>query len=76
MLTTALSATRQLSRTQTTALVTVAAGVIYAIAFLDPYIGLFMAPFFALGCARGKHPLILLALSVVPALVFVSVSLA
>ena len=76
MLTTALSATRQLSRTQTTALVTVAAGVIYAIAFLDPYIGLFMAPFFALGCARGKHPLILLALSVVPALVLVAVSLA
>ncbi|MEO8223637.1 MAG: sulfatase-like hydrolase/transferase, partial [Gammaproteobacteria bacterium] len=46
----------------------VAVAACYSVAFGDPYIALFMAPFFALGCARGKRPLVLLALSLVPAL--------
>ncbi len=52
----------------------VAGAVLYAVTFLDPYLGLFMAPFFAIGCARGKHPLTLLALSLVPALLLLAVS--
>jgi len=68
MLKPALHAVRQLSRPQALALTVVAVAVIYAVALLDPYIALLMLPFFALGCARGKHPLVLLALSVVPAL--------
>ncbi len=46
----------------------VGATVAYAIASSDYYLVLFMAPFFALGAARAKHPVILLALSLMPAL--------
>lgn len=53
-----------------------AVALVYALALLDPYIALLMAPFFALGCGRGKHPLVLLALSAVPALVLVVASAA
>jgi hypothetical protein len=56
------------------ALAVVAGAALYTVAYLDPYIALFMAPFFALGCARGKHPLILLALSLVPALLLLAAS--
>ena len=58
----------------TLALAVVAVAALYTVAFLDPYIALFMTPFFALGCARGKHPLILLALSLIPALLLLAVS--
>ncbi len=50
------------------AAVVVAAAVFYAWYFQEFYIGLFMAPFFALGCARGKRPLVLIALSLAPAI--------
>lgn len=46
----------------------VGGAVAYAIAFSDYYLVLFMAPFFALGAARARHPVILLALSLIPAL--------
>lgn len=54
------------------ALLVVAATVLYAVLYLDPYIGLLMAPFFILGSARGKHPLTLLALSAIPAFVLLA----
>jgi hypothetical protein len=57
------------------ALLTIAAAAVYAALHLDPYIALLMLPFFALGCARGKHPLTLLALSVIPALALLAASL-
>jgi len=52
----------------------VAGAGLYALTYLDPYIFLIMTPFFALGCARGKHPLILLALSLLPALFLLAAS--
>lgn len=57
------------------ALLTITAAALYAAVYLDPYIGLLMLPFFALGCARGKHPVVLLALSVAPALFLLAGSL-
>ena len=54
------------------ALPVVAVAALYALAYSDPYMALFMAPFFALGCARGKHPLVLLALSLIPALILLA----
>ncbi|MBY0511433.1 MAG: sulfatase-like hydrolase/transferase [Rhodospirillaceae bacterium] len=57
------------------ALLTLAAAAAYAAIYLDPYIGMLMLPFFALGCARGKHPAVLLALSVLPALLLLAGSL-
>jgi hypothetical protein len=53
----------------------IAGAVLYAVASRDPYIALFMTPFFALGCARGKHPVTLLALSLLPALLLLGISL-
>jgi hypothetical protein len=75
VLTPGLRAVRQLTPGLGLALAVVAGAALYAVAYLDPYIALFMTPFFALGCARGKHPLILLALSVLPALLLLAVSL-
>lgn len=46
----------------------------YGVAFIDPYVPLAMAPFFALGARRGKHPLALSALAAAPALVILIVS--
>ncbi len=46
----------------------IAALTLYAVVYLDPYAALAVAPFFALGCARGKHPLTLLALAAIPGL--------
>ena len=57
------------------ALAVIAAAVVYSIANLDPYAALLMTPFFALGCAHGKRPLVLVALSLVPALVLLAVSI-
>jgi len=57
------------------ALLTLAAAAAYSAVYLDPYIGLLMLPFFALGCARGKHPAVLLALSAIPALFLLASSL-
>ena len=74
MLTPALRAVRRLNPRLGLAFAVVAGAALYAVASLDPYIALFMAPFFALGCARGKHPLILLALSLIPALLLLAVS--
>lgn len=67
MLKTAMLATRGLNPGLALALIVIAAAALYAVAYLDPYVGLIMTPFFALGCARGKHPATLLALSLVPA---------
>jgi phosphoglycerol transferase MdoB-like AlkP superfamily enzyme len=53
----------------------VAAAAIYAYIFNDPYLALLMLPFFALGCARGKHPLTLTALALLPAALVLLVSL-
>ena len=54
---------------------TVLAGTaIYAVAFNDFAFPLFMLPFFVLGCAHGKPPVVLLALSVLPALVLLAAS--
>jgi hypothetical protein len=41
------------------ALVFVAAAAIYSVVYEDPYVALLILPFFALGVARGKHPVIL-----------------
>ena len=54
--------------------VVVAGVAVYAVTYLDPFLGLFMVPFFAAGCARGKHPLGLLALSLVPAVALLAAS--
>jgi hypothetical protein len=70
----ALSSVRSVSVGSAFAFVVVAAALIYAVAYHDPYPTLFAAPFFALGCGRGKHPLRLLALSLLPATVLVVVS--
>src|SRR5262249_42972651 len=56
------------------AFVVVASAAAYAVTYHEAYVGLFMAPFFALGCRRGKNPLSLLALSVIPALFLVAAS--
>ncbi len=74
MLKTALGAARGLNPGLALAFIVIAAAALYAVAYLDPYVGLVMAPFFALGCARGKHPAILLALSLVPAVILLAVS--
>ena len=52
----------------------VAGTALYALIFLDPYISLIMLPFFALGCARGKHPATLLALAAAPVVMLLLVS--
>jgi len=49
--------------------------VFYTAAFLDPYVPLAVAPFFALGARRGKHPLVLAALATAPTLVLLIGSL-
>lgn len=50
------------------AFLVVAAAAAYALIYLDVYVLLLMTPFLLLGCARGKHPLVLLALASVPVL--------
>jgi hypothetical protein len=75
MLKPAIHAVRRLNPWQTVALAVVATTAVYVVAFLDPYIALMMLPFFALGCARGKHPLVLLALSLIPALALLAASI-
>ncbi len=52
----------------------VAAAIIYAIVYDDPYVALVALPFFAVGAARGKHPVILTTLSLLPAAVLLAVS--
>jgi phosphoglycerol transferase MdoB-like AlkP superfamily enzyme len=52
----------------------VAAAGIYSYAYDDPYVALLALPFFALGARRGKHPLILATLSLVPAAILLAVS--
>ena len=74
MLKPALHAVRQLRPRLRLALIIVSIAALYAVAFLDPYIALIMLPFYALGCARGKHPLALLALSTIPALALIASS--
>ncbi|MDX2144774.1 MAG: sulfatase-like hydrolase/transferase [Rhodospirillaceae bacterium] len=46
----------------------IAVTLIYAAAFLDPFVAIAALPFFALGSARGKSPLTLCALALVPVL--------
>lgn len=52
----------------------VTATVVYSVVCRDPNVALFALPFFALGCRRGKHPLMLLMLSLLPAAVLLLVS--
>lgn len=52
----------------------VAAAAVYSVVYDDPYVALLVLPFFALGCARGKHPLILTALALLPAALLLAVS--
>ena len=52
----------------------VAAATIYCFVFEDPYVAILVLPFFALGCARGKRPLVLAALALLPAALLVAVS--
>jgi phosphoglycerol transferase MdoB-like AlkP superfamily enzyme len=54
----------------------VAAAGIYSVVYDDPYVALLALPFFALGSARGKHPLVLAALSLLPATVLLAISVA
>ena len=49
---------------------------VYAVFYQDFYIVLFMTPFFLLGCARGHHPLVLLALAAIPAMGILLISTA
>lgn len=74
MLRAVLAAPRRLTPGLVLALVVVALAVLYTVAYADPYVGLVMMPFFALGCARGKPPATLLAMSVIPALALLTVS--
>lgn len=48
--------------------------VAYAAYETDAYIVLGMTPFFLLGCARGKHPLSLIALAAIPVLFLILAS--
>ena len=48
---------------------------VYAVFYQDPYIVLFMTPFFLLGCARGRHPVVLLALAAIPATAILLISI-
>ena len=50
------------------------AAAVYAMWFNEIYVFLFATPFFALGCRHGKHPAVLIALSLLPATVLVVVS--
>ena len=43
------------------------AAVLYSVVYSDPNVGLFALPFFALGCRHSKRPLVLIALSLIPA---------
>lgn len=52
----------------------VAAAGVYAVVFNDPYVAILALPFFALGCARGKHPLVLTALALLPAALLLAIS--
>jgi phosphoglycerol transferase MdoB-like AlkP superfamily enzyme len=52
----------------------VAAAAVYCYIFDDPYAALVVLPFFALGSARGKHPLVLTALALLPAALLLLVS--
>jgi phosphoglycerol transferase MdoB-like AlkP superfamily enzyme len=52
----------------------VAATAVYCVVFDDPYTALLVLPFFALGCARGKHPIVLTALALLPAALLLAVS--
>ncbi len=54
--------------------VLVAAAGVYAVLFGDPYIAILALPFFALGCARGKHPYVLTALALLPAALLLAIS--
>ena len=67
-----MGASRRLKPGLALALLVIAAAALYATVYVDPYVGLVMTPFFALGCARGKHPIMLLALSLIPALVLLA----
>lgn len=54
----------------------IAAAAVYCFVFDDPYTALLVLPFFALGCGRGKHPLVLTALALLPAALLLAVSFA
>ncbi len=51
-----------------------AAAAVYCFLYNDPYTAMLVLPFFALGCARGKHPAVLTALSLLPAAALLAIS--
>ncbi len=74
MLTADITTQRRLTPGLILALIVVALAALYTAVYADPYVGLVMMPFFALGCARGKRPATLLAMSLIPALVLLTIS--
>ena len=59
---------------QAAAVFFISAAVTYSFSYHDPNVCLFAFVFFLLGCRRGKRPLTLLALSLLPALLLLFVS--
>ena len=56
------------------AAVVILAAILHALYFTDAFTVMAITPFLLLGCARGKHPLTLSALAVVPGLCFILAS--
>ncbi|MGE4063767.1 MAG: LTA synthase family protein [Rhodospirillaceae bacterium] len=76
MSTRALSSAKTLNVRLALSFLLVAAAAVYAYLLDDPYIALLALPFFALGCARGKHPVVLGALALLPTALVVAISFA
>jgi hypothetical protein len=70
----ALSSVRSINVRLALALLLIAATAVYCVVFKDAYVAIAALPFFALGCARGKHPVQLTALSLLPAALLLAVS--
>lgn len=54
--------------------VIITTSAIYLIAYADPYIALFILPFFIIGSGRQRPLNVVLARAAVPALVFITIS--
>lgn len=74
MLTGPASPMRKLDAGRAIAVFAISAAVTYSFVFRDPNVCLLAFPFLLMGCGRGKRPLTLLALSLLPALLLLLVS--
>ncbi|MBX7198258.1 MAG: sulfatase-like hydrolase/transferase [Rhodospirillaceae bacterium] len=74
MLTSPVGPARTLDAGRAVAVFAISAAVTYSLVFRDPNVCLLAFPFLLLGCGRGKRPLTLLALSLLPALLLLLVS--